>query len=229
MEAVAVLAIVAGLFVLYKAARPHFVKIAPIFRPPQMSQALHLLSQEEKSRVILEQEAQGQTELATGTSLPTDMEKTDRDALKEAGVKFGPRADNPLFTYVVLPTGWYIDASDHSMWSYLMDDKGRRRASIFYKASFHDQRAFLRTERRFSVRYDYDRAEEMGEAVAKVLDVDKVIHLTDPIVITEENKFAVSGQASQLGWQWLNERFPRWEDASAYWGELDIFPFVEGY
>ena len=42
-----------------------------------------------------------------------------------------------------MPNGWKKQATDHSMWSELIDDKGKVRATIFYKAAFYDQRAFL--------------------------------------------------------------------------------------
>jgi hypothetical protein len=62
---------------------------------------------------------------------------------------------------VKLPEGWHIKATDHSMWSNLVDDKGRNRASIFYKAAFYDREAFLSFNRRFSMSYiiaDYDES-----------------------------------------------------------------------
>ena len=56
-----------------------------------------------------------------------------------------------LFIKVELPEGWSIKPTDHSMWSNLVDDKGRERASIFYKAAFYDRDAHLSFNRRFRI------------------------------------------------------------------------------
>jgi len=64
-----------------------------------------------------------------------------------------------LFMKVELPKGWKIKPTDHSMWSNLVDDKGRERASIFYKAAFYDRDAHLNFNRRFRISgkiADYD-------------------------------------------------------------------------
>lgn len=54
--------------------------------------------------------------------------------------EFDPDADK-LFRPVKLPPGWSFDASGHSMWSRIIDEKGFQRVSIFYKAAFYDRRA----------------------------------------------------------------------------------------
>src|SRR5690349_16739679 len=89
---------------------------------------------------ILAQESQGQRSFVGSDTLPTEMGAKDRLALEIAGVRFGETVPgDSLFQYVQLPAGWRKEAADHSMWSYLLDDKGRRRASIFYKAAFYDR------------------------------------------------------------------------------------------
>ena len=51
--------------------------------------------------------------------------------------------DDPLFVDAQLPDGWRVEATDHSMWSNLLDDQGMVRGSIFYKAAFYDRDAFM--------------------------------------------------------------------------------------
>jgi len=58
------------------------------------------------------------------------------------GIVFGEKVDD-LFTSVTLPEGWHKEATEHAMWSKLIDDQGRERASIFYKAAFYDRSAFM--------------------------------------------------------------------------------------
>lgn len=91
---------------------------------------------------IEREEARGQQQLAADTALPTE----GLDTLPtEWGIQIGAvRANDPLFTDVVLPEGWTVVPTDHSMWSDLVDASGVTRATIFYKAAFYDRCAFIR-------------------------------------------------------------------------------------
>jgi hypothetical protein len=91
------------------------------------------------------QEAEGQRELCEGSELPVDCPPELKSELESTGVKFGPpKPDDPLFCVCDLPPGWKIVAGEHSMWSELIDETGRPRAGIFYKAAFYDRRASMR-------------------------------------------------------------------------------------
>lgn len=106
---------------------------------------------------ILAQEAQGQRELVDSLSLPTEIQagrNTDgtwqtkeqaRQEFFDLGFTLGPPLpSDPLFCLATLPPGWKKAPTDHSMWSRIVDDKGRERVSIFYKAAFYDRSAFMR-------------------------------------------------------------------------------------
>jgi len=92
---------------------------------------------------IERQEAQGQEQLVNSEQLPVNC--VGKEKLEAAGVIFGdPLPDDPLFCEAKLPDGWKKEATDHSMWSKLVDGYGNERASIFYKAAFYDRDAFMR-------------------------------------------------------------------------------------
>lgn len=100
------------------------------------------------SNAILEMEAAGQRQLVESDVLPTEIQGDRDGAIKqkliELGFKFGDVVNgDPLFTQVELPAGWKKVGSDHDMWSYVHDEKGRQRISVFYKAAFYDRRAFM--------------------------------------------------------------------------------------
>lgn len=63
------------------------------------------------------------------------------------GIQKGKIIDD-LFYDATLPTGWYKLASDNSMWSTLRDNKGRKRADIFYKGTFYDREAFINVRKK---------------------------------------------------------------------------------
>lgn len=171
------------------------------------------------SRAILDQEAAGQSSFVSSTTLPTDMQGKSKAVLEAAGVKFlGVVEDDSMFQYVELPNDWKKVATGHSMWSDLVDDKGRKRAGIFYKAAFYDRSAHLSVNRRYGTGLDYDRLEKEKVAVATVTDGNTVIFTTDPVRFEEDKaRYDAQDKARALAVAWLNEHFPNWGDASAYW------------
>lgn len=175
----------------------------------------------EAGNAILKQEADGQRSFTTSDTLPAKMGQDDRMVLEKAGVVFGdPVAGDDMFTYVTLPAGWQKVATSHSMWSDLVDEKGRKRASIFYKAAFYDRDAFLRTECRFGIGMDYDRSDK-GVIVKFVTDGDTKVFTTSEHPYTGEQyreDYKVQDRAATDEVDaWLEENYPNWEDASAYW------------
>src|SRR5436309_1902280 len=67
------------------------------------------------------QEAAGQAALVgTRDVLPIDCPQAE---LEKLGFVFGEPVDD-LFVNVTLPTGWSKKATDHSMWTDLIDDNG---------------------------------------------------------------------------------------------------------
>jgi hypothetical protein len=103
---------------------------------------------------ITSQEAAGQRQLVASTSLPTDASGDDAEFLA-LGFTFGdPDPGDPMFRPVTLPDGWSKQPSDHDMWSHVVDELGRRRVAVFYKAAFYDRRAFMRLESLRSYAHD---------------------------------------------------------------------------
>jgi hypothetical protein len=72
--------------------------------------------------------------------MPGDM-KPSREAFEAVGFKFGDKIDD-LFLSAELPEGWTREATDHDMWSKILDADGVERVSVFYKAAFYDRCAF---------------------------------------------------------------------------------------
>jgi hypothetical protein len=88
------------------------------------------------------QEQNGQMEMVASSVLPREvLYATDAD-LEAMGITLGEPVDE-LFRRVTLPNGWTREGDGHAMWSYVLDDQGRRRIEVFYKAAFYDRRAHL--------------------------------------------------------------------------------------
>jgi hypothetical protein len=87
-------------------------------------------------------EAEGQQQLVMSDRLPTDID--NRAAFEALGFTFGdPDPSDPMFMPATLPQGWKREGSDHAMWSYIVDEHGRKRVSIFYKAAYYDRSAHM--------------------------------------------------------------------------------------
>ncbi|RJQ28000.1 hypothetical protein C4577_00305 [Candidatus Parcubacteria bacterium] len=160
---------------------------------------------------IVAQEAEGQQSFVNSDTLPTRTndygDHDSKKALEAAGVKFGVVIPgDPLFQYVELPKGWKKVPTSHSMWSDLVDDKGRKRASIFYKAAFYDRDAFYSATSRFSIGIDYERQDKEGITVGQVLEQGAVIHTTEPV--TSEKSHELSKKARKVAAEWLDEHYP---------------------
>jgi hypothetical protein len=156
------------------------------------------------------QEAAGQAMLCAAAQLPKEMHGCTREQLEAIGFKFGADVDE-LFVTCTLPPGWKKQATEHSMYSDLFDEKGRKRASIFYKAAFYDRRADLSLSRRYSVNgYEKGSSKESFRVAAK--DCATVIHEFGETADYNERR-----KLEEQGWAWLAERFPEWESPLSYW------------
>lgn len=93
---------------------------------------------------IYAQEAAGQRQLVHSDVLPADFNRGKREEFEALGIIFGePVEGDPLFVYATLPEGWKKQPTDHSMWSELIDETGKVRVRIFYKAAFYDRKAHM--------------------------------------------------------------------------------------
>jgi hypothetical protein len=123
--------------------------------------------------------------------------------------------NDPLFQYVEMPPGWKKQRTDHSMWSDLLDDKGRKRGSIFYKAAFYDRDAFMNLTTRYSVRRDYEGTKQL-----QILDGETVLD-TVPLVGNREptnlQQWEVDECERKAASAYLDARFPGWKNSAAYW------------
>lgn len=158
------------------------------------------------------QEAAGQAMFCASATLPKEMRGCTRATLEAMGIKFGADADD-LFVSVTLPPGWKKHATDHSMHSELLDDKGRKRASIFYKAAFYDRNADMQLCHRYGVNAYLAGSDKDHRRVAATDGKE---------VIQDFGEYALSdykaGDALRAKAEaWLAAKYPEWTDATAYW------------
>jgi hypothetical protein len=88
-------------------------------------------------------EAAGARELQMSDLLPTDM--GDRKPYEEMGIVFGEiNPKDPLFTFATIPQGWKkISDKNDPRHMHLVDETGKKRVYIFYKAASYDRTASM--------------------------------------------------------------------------------------
>lgn len=172
---------------------------------------------------IERQEKQGQIEQSFKETLPRDFRLNFidcRNVLEKLGFVFGDNADD-LFVNVRFPEGWRKSPTDHSMWTDILDEKGRKRGSIFYKAAFYDRSADGSLCGRFGVSESYK-----GPKRAFVTDASGEVNheisgLPDASAIEDQKErrkaWTECDAAKDKLAAWLNENYPLWEDVTAYW------------
>lgn len=165
---------------------------------------------------IERQEAAGQAAMvANFKTLPKDM---DRAVGEKLGFVYGEDADE-IFVSVTPPAGWSLKPTSHSMHSDLLDDKGRRRAGIFYKATFYNRNANGHWHTRYGVERDYD--EEGRGYTLHVRDRSTGTSLHSIRVDRSEEDGAQGYERARVldndALHWLNENFAEHRDPLAYW------------
>jgi hypothetical protein len=166
------------------------------------------------------QEAEGQQELINSLQLPLKCNNprgvNAAAQYHKMGIKtFTASKGDDLFLGVKLPDGWKKEATDHSMWNNLLDDKGRVRATFFYKAAFYDRDAFVNFNHRYiktQVFVDVKCANNYDKFYCvKDQASGEIIFKTE---ITKE--YSDSNLESQCI-NFLKTNYPDYEDLNAYW------------
>lgn len=170
-----------------------------------------LLSGTEKT--IHRQKVKGQQTIVNGTQLPKKMGNLSREELTTIGFEFGRDTDD-LFVECKLPEGWKKVRTDHSMYSDLLDEQGRRRASIFYKAVFYDSKAEMSMLRRYNIDC-YAKSEIPEMRKIHVIDWNgDVIHDLGDV---GNEDWAGQDALGDAAVAWLDEQYPEWKNPLAHW------------
>jgi hypothetical protein len=204
----------------------------PVEQQRILTEAMGLVSDgKHPSGAIYAQEARGQKSLCNSAQLPVDGTKGKEDVWAKLGITFGP-VGSDIFRDAELPAGWKKKPTDHSMWNELVDDQGRVRAMMFYKAAFYDRSAHISLERRFSCQRDYDATEADPTKVRWVVrDKCKNNEVVFDAVFDTPHKENAQGREywdaldkierehGRSGGcnKWLDENYPDHNDPVAYW------------
>lgn len=141
--------------------------------------------------------------------------------LSAAGVIWHePIKENSVICRVHLPLGWSKVKVSGVTFS-LLDDKGRERAT-----TFESSQPFITLSRRFRVTRIHEREQgkdqNPGEIVACVRGENGIVlHMTQAFLVThcrtEDDQHELRERVEDEAREWLDQHYPNWRDAGAYW------------
>lgn len=161
---------------------------------------------------IERQEAAGRRTLVESAMLPKEVRGATREQLISLGFQFGADVDE-LFVTCELPPGWTKRGTDHSMHSDLLDNQGRKRAGIFYKAAFYDRRAYMSMLQRFGVN-PYRDGSQKGHMRCIVTDGEAVVFDAGE---WKEGDYEHRARLQVECKDWLNATHAEWQSPLACW------------
>ncbi len=181
------------------------------------------------------QEAAGQKVLVQSDTLPIKGllsqpfyggPKDFAKELHKLGLIVGDAVDD-LFVRVQLPNGWKKEAGGGSYWSYLLDTKGHKRASIFYKAAFYDRSAHMDwlsplvcTAVTAEGKDQYDTKEYPATFYGVVFKEDAEIFRTEPVIVKDNQvAYDITSRLREEARAWMITNYPDHQNQFAYWSD----------
>lgn len=172
---------------------------------------------------IERQESAGQAKLVKSADrLPTVVnypyDTTISEVSEKLGIQLGSIIDD-VFIEATFPKGWHLKPTEHSMWSSLIDDRGRKRASIFYKAAFYDVSAHISIKSRYVVNpYVCSQSADVKMFQCQVVDTATGSDLWSSEFVPESD-YTTRGINHEGAKKWIDSNFPNHNDPFAYWND----------
>lgn len=182
---------------------------------------------------IDQQNSQGQRQLrGTGkVSIPSqtqDWGEIDTFAMLRAwGVElpeYDQRTGDKLFRPANLPPGWEIRVTEHHLWSALVDEHGRRRALIFYKAAFYDRDASITVSRRFIARAEFVELTDTSKTMEPVIRDGDVVIWRGPRTVVPRLDYATKDAVDLFAERQLDSIYPDHREFLKAWADATERP-----
>ncbi len=175
-----------------------------------------------EKNVLENMEKEGQSFAVNSSRMARKM-RPSREAWEKLGFVFSDIEGDDVLCNAVLPEGWSIKATDHSMWNNIYDEKGNERGSMFYKAAFYDRDAHMNLERRYHIcTVDKDGDSNIvevyfGNSKEKLFVAGELEHNPDAPSAERRKFYDEEEKLRELAIEYANENYPEWEDPTAYW------------
>ena len=175
-----------------------------------------------ETNVIEHMEEEGQQQAVSNTMMAREMNPS-KEEWEQIGFVFTDIPGDDVLCMAILPEGWSIKATDHSMWNEIIDANGMKRGSMFYKASFYDRSAHMYLERRYGVCSSYVGDDYLtteiyfGNAKEKLFVAGQV-HISKDATRKERlAKYKKEDKLRAIAKKFGDKNYPDWENVHAYW------------
>lgn len=164
----------------------------------------------------LEREEEQEKELLLGKYLLPKTMRPRRKEFENLGFEFFDIHEDRIETK--LPKGWSIQRDESFCWTYLIDDKKRKRVESFYKKAIFGYKAesYMSLLPKFTISFDLVAPEEpFGDSRIGVKDSNNEIIFDAGVCKgwSFEDKLMLIEKCQR----YLNSQYPGWDDPTKYW------------
>jgi hypothetical protein len=168
-------------------------------------------------------EAERMAEAIQETLLPKEMDP-GRSEWEALGFVFEEIPDDELMYRAKLPKGWKMVSTDHPMATDIIDEQGRKRGSMFYKASLYDRKASMYLCRRYKVSSDYKVDGYDATYIVYFGNEQERLFVAGEITYSYQSPMEEQAKAVEqidklkaVAAAWGKEHYPDYENIYAYW------------
>ena len=165
-----------------------------------------------------EKTAEDQKKERLVVKLPRVM-KPNKKSFESIGFSFEEIEDDNVLTLATLPEGWTIKPGI-GYWSYLIDEKGRNRGSIFYKTTFYDRKGHMALRKRIHITYEFlEEVDSNPISVCALDERENIIYCAGRCEgLYTEDYYNLVNMVSE----YLLVNYPEWENPTKYWDFLFV-------
>lgn len=187
-----------------------------------MDVMLRILSGEKN--VLENKEKEGQEELIRRRMLPKEMQP-EKEVWEELGFKFS-EIDDELLYQAILPDGWDVRATEHHMWSEIIDKDENVRGTIFYKASVYDRHAFMSLKQKYEIKEKVNSDSDtlkynfyFGNEKEKIYSSSEIEFSYDDYEERPELYDMLLDSAKEDVKNFADKNYPDWNNVKNYWSK----------
>lgn len=122
-----------------------------------------------------------------------------------------------IFAVVIAP-GWSLrPQASGGPWSFLHDDRGRERASVYYGSATNGEGARMYLLRRYNIVTHYSDPSDESVRIISGCDEAKIFREFGRVFARELNYFHEVERIQGEGRAWFDQNYAGWRDPFAFW------------
>ncbi len=146
--------------------------------------------------------------------LPCEMHPNSK-SFEAVGFIFEEIPGDSVLCHATLPAGWRTEF-DGVHWTELLDEKGRKRGSSFYKSAFWDRNGHMSLDCRFSI--GYERSDETDITTIFIRDYqgNNIYTIGSTTCRWGDKEYRKLKKRAE---GYMKEHYPDWKNPVAYWDD----------